>query len=89
MTEKKPRKIDDELLDEVGRHVTQRLHGMLSRIPDDDPSYYSPSTVAQFPEKKPAANCTFCGGAGQVEREIEDSMGTTLIITIDCFHDDH
>jgi hypothetical protein len=85
-----PSDINDELLDRVARHVANRLNHMLEDLPND-PAGYAEKTVRSWnpprvTQKKDADECSFCGGAGEVETEIVDSSGTHLILTIDCPH---
>ena len=82
---KKIVKVDDELLDDAGRAVAHRLTRLLESVPDDL-AYLQPRRSNDTPQANRARPCSFCGGAGEVETEIEDYAGSMVVITIVCPH---
>lgn len=82
MTKRKISKVDDELLDAAGRALSNRLSNMLKVVPVNDPAWIGD----RAPSASDRIECSFCGGAGEVETEVEDYAGSTVIITILCPH---
>lgn len=84
MTKPKPRKVekvDDELIDLAARTVGRRLTNMLTKVEDNN------HTNPVKPVEDRASLCSFCGGAGEVETEVEDYLGSVVVITINCPHE--
>lgn len=81
MTKRKIEKVDDELIDLAARTVGRRLTNMLTNVEDNNHTKPPPRLDDR------ASRCSFCGGAGEVETEVEDYLGSTIVITINCPHD--
>ena len=79
----KKQKVDDEVLDIAARSLGVQLTDMLRNI---DAAGRSGVGQPVMPVLDVAARCSFCGGAGEVEVEVEDFAGSWVVITILCPH---